>query len=274
MDFFLLVAGGTVGGLLLVAFGLGLLPGLGSVGRTIGDALCRAPLLDVLITYFTMVPPVTGAIVGGWLGLFGGIIGQIVSIVVWTQVHELVHRKAVRGPRIVKENNRIVGRLRNHAALWVTSLAVPAFWLLRLTELVVYPFLIVLVRFPKYKQGEWVNVSRHKFSGLVGHDLIWCLYCDWMTGIWSLGSDMLRNLESFWCPIRFYSGKKCDNCVIDFPDLDNGWVAADGSMDEVAKVIRDRYPKESATNAWFGHPTRLTVKGERVNDEKSESDSA
>ena len=37
---------------------------------------------------------------------------------------------------------------------------------------------------------------------VIGHALIWCLYCDWMTGVWSLGTEMLRNVESFWYPIR------------------------------------------------------------------------
>ena len=96
---------------------------------------------------------------------------------------------------------------------------------------------------------------------LVGHDLIWCLYCDWMTGVYSLGAEMLRNVESFWCPIRFYDGKKCENCRIDFPDVDGGWVAADGTMADVTRVMDEQYP-EGAVNRWFGHPARLTVNGE------------
>jgi hypothetical protein len=99
-------------------------------------------------------------------------------------------------------------------------------------------------------------VSRQKFGGLVGHDLIWCLYCDWMTGVYSLGAEMLRNVESFWCPIRFYDGKKCENCKVDFPDLDGGWVRADGSMSEVAGVLEEKYG--SGRREWFGHPARTT----------------
>jgi hypothetical protein len=106
----------------------------------------------------------------------------------------------------------------------------------RLGQYLVYPPLTWLVRLPKYNTAEWVNVSRHKFEGLVGHDLIWCLYCDWMTGVWSLGTEMLRNVESFWCPIRFRSDKKCENCTLDFPDLDNGWAPADGTMADVVKA--------------------------------------
>ena len=106
------------------------------------------------------------------------------------------------------------------------------------------------------------TTSRESFDGLVGHDLIWCLYCDWMTGVYSLGAEMLRNVESFWCPIRFYEGKKCENCNVDFPDINGGWVKADGNMQDVENVMEEKYG--SGERAWFGHPVRLTVKGEEV----------
>ena len=153
-----------------------------------------------------------------------------------------------------------MGRWQNHLALWITVIALPGFLVIRITQYIVYTALIYLLRFPRYDQSEWVSVSRQKFSGLVGHDLIWCLYCDWMTGLWSIGSEMLRNLESFWCPIRFYDGKKCINCVREFPDLDNGWVRADGTMQQVSDKLESMY-STTGTNAWFGHPVRLTVNG-------------
>jgi hypothetical protein len=83
-----------------------------------------------------------------------------------------------------------------------------------------------------------------------------------MTGVYSLGGEMLRNVESFWCPIRFYDGKKCENCRTDFPDIDNGWVRADGNMNDVEQVMREKYT--NPPRAWFGHPVRLTVKGEAI----------
>jgi len=269
MQTILLVAGGSFAGLLLGAALLHLLGAMGNTGRAIGDVLARAPMLDLVITYFTVLPPIVGACVVGWLGVVGAILGQVLALLIWCWLHELAHPAARKGPRIVKEINRLVGRTRNHGALWITTLAVPAFWLLRLTELVVYPFLVWLVRFPRYKQSEWVNVSRYKFEGLVGHDLIWCLYCDWMTGIWSLGSEMLRNLESFWCPIRFYDGKKCENCVIDFPDIDNGWVPADASMADVTKLLTEQYTADDSRNAWYGHPARLTIEGNQIEPKES-----
>jgi hypothetical protein len=193
---------------------------------------------------------------------------------VWTVLHELAHWEAVKGPRILKVINLamgggLVGKVRNHAAVWTTALCVPLFWLVRVAQYFVYPPLTWLVKLPKYNEAEWVNVSRQKFRGLVGHDLIWCLYCDWMTGIWSLGSEMLRNVESFWCPIRFASDKKCVNCSLDFPDVVREWVPADGTMADVAAVLEKHYKPGDAVSPWYGHPVRLTVKGREVEEREA-----
>lgn len=246
---------------------------LGAPGRALSDWFCRAPGLDLLIMYFTVVPMIVGPFVGaanvagwwGWLaGLGVGVASQVSMVMVWTVLHELANRKHLKGPRIVSNINSRVGRFRNHAAVWITALAVPLFALVRIAEYVVYPPLTWLIRLPKHNNGDWVNVSRHKFEGLVGHDLIWCLYCDWMTGVWSLGTEMLRNVESFWCPIRFSSTKKCENCKLDFPDVDNGWAPADGTMADVVEALDKHYPGPGGDNQWFGHPARLTVRGEAV----------
>jgi hypothetical protein len=256
----LVVAGIVTVALLAMAGLLHLIPRLGKSGRAISEIFCRAPALDWIITYFTVAPLIVGPIVAHWPGLFGAIIGQVACVLIWTALHEAAHREQTRGPRIVTVINRIVGRWRNHAAIWLTAIVTPTFWLVRMAELFLYPPIAWLVRFPKYPSGEWVAVSRHKFRGLVGHDLIWCLYCDWMTGVWSLGSEMLRNVESFWCPIRFDSAKKCDNCSVDFPDIKNGWVDADGDMAQVVKVLESAH--SAGPHAWFGHPVRLTIQGQ------------
>jgi len=265
IDTALWIGGVTVGAMLLGAGVLHAIPRLGGPGRAVAAWLCRAPGLDLLIAYFTVAPMVAGVWIGGWLGLLAAVIGQIVSVVVWGWLHELAHPAARKGPRIVHTINRHVGRFRNHAAVWWTAWAVPLFAIVRIGELFIYPPLHWLVRLPKYNQAQWVNVSRQKFNGLVGHDLIWCLYCDWMTGVWSLGGEMLRNVESFWCPIRFGSPEKCENCSVDFPDIKGGWVPSTGTMADVTRVLDEQYdPARNPTgeNAWFGHPVRLTVKGE------------
>ena len=258
----------TLAALLAGAAACHLVGRLGAPGRALGMWFTHAPGLDLWIAYFTVAPLVAGPIVGaraipawwGWLaGLGVAVAAQVFAVMVWTPLHEAAHPAARKGPRLVKSVNRRVGRLRNHTAVWITALAVPVFAVIRIAELIVYPPLTWLIRLPRYRAADWVNVSRHKFDGLVGHDLIWCLYCDWMTGVWSLGSEMLRNVESFWCPIRFDSTKKCENCKVDFPDVDGGWVDAHATIADAAAALDRHYPGPGGDNSWFGHPARLTV---------------
>lgn len=248
------------------------LPRLGGVGKSVSGWLCRGFGLDLVVTYFTALPIILGAILAGWAGLLGGVLGQYLGLIGWTIAHELRHRNTTqRRPRIVRSMNAAVGAPLNMISVFWTSLAVPVFWVIRMTEWIVYPPLVWMVDLPRYDSKQWVNVTRHKFDGLVGHDRVWCLYCDWMTGVWSLGSEMLRNIESFWCPIRFHSEKKCQNCRIDFPDVDGtsqtpGWVPANGTMAEVAALIEQQYARNQ-DNTWFAHPTRLTVEGKPVSQD-------
>ena len=274
---------------------LTVLPRLGATGRKVSEAFCRAPWLDAAMTWFIVVPLAAGPAVAGWLGLLAAIVGQLVGLLTWTALHELAHPAVRRGPRIVKVLNRTLGTWRNHAALWVMLPAVPLFWLIRVAQMTVYPALVALVKLPRYRTGEWVNVSRHKFDGLVGHDLIWCLYCDWMTGLWSLGSEMLRNIESLWCPIRFDSQKKCENCRIDFPDIApgsntpgsnaprsdadatparEGWVDADTDIQAAAALLERQYG-HTEHRGWFGHSdrvTHITVEGGSLDENKKPGD--
>lgn len=256
---FLILAGSVAIGLLLAAFTLSFLP------RFIKEIVTRAPWLDGIVSLFTWIPWVVGASVQGWRGFLAALMGQILTLTFWCMGHEWMYREHLKGPRIVTVINRVVGRWRNHVALWVTLIALPGFLFIRAIELGVYWMLPVLLGFPKYKQGEWVNCSRQKFEGLIGHDLIWCLYCDWMTGVYSLGAEMLRNVESFWCPIRFYDGKKCENCRTDFPDIDNGWTAATGNMKDVTDLLEKKYG--DGRREWFGHPARLTIEGKPPSSE-------
>ena len=249
-----------------IALGLVLtiLPRLGGVGRLLAERCRRTPSLDLLLTLMLWVPWIAGAWILGWSGLGAALLAQVVAVYTWITAHELVHRAAVRGPRIVRAHNRIVGRWRNHLGLWVTVAVFPVLSMIRVSEVLFYPFVVWLIGFPRYRQADWVNVSRDKFAGLVGHDLIWCLYCDWMTGVYALGAEMIRNVESFWCPIRFSDKAKCANCAVDFPDLVRGWVPADGTMAEVEDTIMRMYTGRE--RSWFGHPARLTIKGADVEE--------
>jgi len=254
---FVVVYGAVVIGIMSGSAALHLIPRLGRPGARLSDVLCRAPGLDGVITYFIALPLIFGPAFAGWAGLLGAMAGQVSSVVVWTLVHEFIHRKTTRGPRIVKVLNRLVGPWRNHVGLWVTAVVAPGFWLVRIGQLISYMPLTVIVGLPAPRHRDWVNVSRQKFAGLVGHDLIWCLYCDWMTGVWSLGSEMLRNVESLWCPIRFVSGKKCENCAVDFPDIKNGWVPANGTMQEVSDTLVRMY--SDGQRSWYGRRVELTI---------------
>ena len=249
-----------------------LMTNIGKLSTRAAAAFRRAPTLDLLVAGTTWIPWIVLGVMAEklaeapwWAGAVGALAGQIVGLQLWCWGHELANREKVKGPRIVRYLNRRVGRVRNHAALWITTLAYPIFWSIRFGEMFVYPMIVWTIRLPKYKQAEWVNVSRTKFDGLVGHDLIWCLYCDWMTGVYSLGAEMLRNIESFWCPIRFSNASKCANCTLDFPDTNNGWVKETANVADAAKLHAEKYPGPDGTNAWLGHPSRtnvkLTVKG-------------
>ncbi len=302
MQLLLLIVAGTILFCLLLAGFLHVIPRLGGIGKALSERCCEAPLLDWIVFGFTSLPPIICGLIASrsgvrvveqmawsdvlirthktsttwaWLGLLAGLlasmIGQLIAMWIWCRLHELANPVATRGPRIRGSLAKILGnttgaRWRNYFAVWWTLWAVPIFTLVRLGELLVYPPAAWLVNLPRYPERDWVRVSRHKFDGLVGADRIWCLYCDWMTGVWSLGSEMLRNIESFWCPIRFASGAKCDNCKTDFPDLDIDWVASNATMKDVASLIEKKYPGPNGENSWSGHPSRkttqLTIKGQ------------
>lgn len=234
--------------------------GILTVAWRFTEAFSRAPMLDVAVSLLTWIPWVWGASRAGWTGLWGTMLGEFLALQTWCIVNAIVYRH--RRPTIHATLNRIVGASRNHLGLWLTLPALPMFLGIRAAEIIVYPILVGVVGFPQYKQSDWVNVSRQKFSGMIGHDLIWCLYCDWMTGVYSLGAEMLRNIESFWCPIKFYPGKKCENCRIEFPDIDK-WVEPTGTMEDVEKALLKHYPPDSTEPlSWWGHVERKKGKDE------------
>lgn len=217
-------------------------------------SVAEAPLLDVTVSLLTWVPWVAAAVYAGWGGVLGCVLGQFLALQTFVVIHGATRP---RPPGSIRRTlDKFVGPARNHLGLWLTIPALPMFLMIRAAEIVVYPGLIATLGFPRIKDSEWVNVSRQKFSGLIGHDLVWCLYCDWMTGVYSLGAEMLRNVESFWCPIRFYPDKKCENCRLDFPDLEK-WVPADKTMKEVEEALEAHYSSDPAVpRSWWGSKER------------------
>ena len=249
----------------VVAMALTLLPRLSMPGRKVADWLSHAPAVDVVVALLTWVPWLAAGLAWGWGGLGAALVGQALALYAWIAVHELMHRQATTGARLVKVHHRLVGPWRNQLSLGLTVVGVPVLWTVRITEVFAYPLLVWLLGFPRYRHSEWVNLSRHKVQDLVGHDLIWCLYCDWMTGVWSLGSEMLRNIESFWCPIRFAQQKKNEYARIDFPDIASSWTSAERTVAEAAALLERKYA--DGRRSWFGHPERDDVADEQWNDE-------
>lgn len=211
-----------------------------------------APLLDLFVSLFTWVPWVFGAWLGGWCGVLSALLAQFVFLHVFCAFDSLLRGK--RGRTLAAAHAKMLGWWRNEAALLLTTPAVVVFFLVRFAEIIFYPPMAWMAKMPRYRSSEWVNLSRHKYDGLVGHDLVWCWYCDWMTGVWALGSEMLRNVESFWCPIRFCEECKNRNVCTDFPDVEK-WAKADGTMEDAVRAFEEHYDGRGK-NSWWGHPDR------------------
>lgn len=222
------------------------------VAFAISEKITRAPLLDFFISLFTWMPWVAGAWLGGWRGVVAALIAQFFAIHAFCLTDRIVRGK--KGRTLTDAQNRLLGPVRNQLAVFATVPAVLVFVTARLVELTVYPVVARLAKMPKYCQGDWVNLSRHKYDGLIGYDLLWCWYCDWMTGLWALGSEMLRNIESFWCPIRFRDDVKNHNAITDFPDIAK-WAKADGTMEDAVRAFEEHYDGKHE-NSWWGHPDR------------------
>ena len=218
----------------------------------ITERIAKAPWVDLFVSLFTWAPWVAGWFLDGLAGTGAAVLAQIVFLHLFCGVDRALRGKP--GPILEGAQARVLGWWRNQLCLLVQTPAIPVFWMIRIAEIVLYPPIAWLGKLPTYKSSEWVNLSRHKFDGLVGHDLLWCWYCDWMTGLWALGSDMLRNIESFWCPIRFCDDCKCRNACIDFPDLTK-WAPADGTVADAVRVFDEHYDGKRK-NSWWGHPDR------------------
>ncbi|MFH1067441.1 MAG: hypothetical protein V1746_06035 [bacterium] len=220
------------------------------------EKISAAPALDFFISIFTWIPWVVGACCWGWKGLTAALAAEFFLLHIFGLGHRILRGRwgKTKGPTLTSAQNRILGAWINQIALFVQLPAVFVFVFIRAAEILLYPVIAALAKLPRYKQSEWVNLSRHKYDGLVGYDLLWCWYCDWMTGLWALGSEMLRNIESFWCPIQFQSPTKNQNATTDFPDVTK-WSPPSGTMADAVRLLEKHYPGE-ISNSWWGHPDR------------------
>ncbi|MEO5912665.1 MAG: hypothetical protein ABIS50_00415 [Luteolibacter sp.] len=242
---FVLTAAYVFGGLIVAA-------ALTRIAYAISHNITRAPVLDIFISLFTWVPWAAGYWLEEWPGVLAGLIGQFLSLHFFCLLDRAIRGK--KGRTLTDAQNKVLGPLRNQFALWATTPAAVLFVLTRVIEMTVYPVVAWLAKLPTYRQGDWVNLSRHKYDGLIGYDLLWCWYCDWMTGLWALGSEMLRNIESFWCPIQFKSDVKNTNALTDFPDISK-WADNDGTIEDAVRAFEEHYDG-TQKNSWWGHPDR------------------
>lgn len=236
------------------------------IAYTVTEKIAQAPLLDFFVSLLTWLPWVAGGWMLGWKGVIAAVIAQLVFLHAFCLTHRLLRGK--KGRTLTDAQGKILGPFRNQLCLMVQTPAILVFVQVRLAEILIYPPIAWLGKLPTYKSSEWVNLSRHKYDGLIGYDLLWCWYCDWMTGIWSLGSEMLRNIESFWCPIQFQSAMKNRNASTDFPDLAK-WAAFDGTMEDAVSAFEAHYDGKQL-NSWWGHPDR-TKKGNEFPESRTNS---
>jgi hypothetical protein len=214
------------------------------------DRLNEAPYIDWTLGLVTWMPWVVIAYLMTWREVGSYLVGQLLAFHLLCVAHRFYHIN--NKVSIIGTLNHIVGFTRNQLGFYTTLLAFPIFIGIRLSQVFLYPVLLHTIGLPKQNTKDWINISRHKIDGLIGYDLISCLYCDWMTGVYSLGAEMLRNVESFWCPLRFYNKKKCDNCSIDFPDIKQ-WVPSDKDVVQVVKVLQEKYENTPhGKRSWWG----------------------
>lgn len=188
--------------------GLVVLAMFSRMAYAVTKSVTRAPLLDVFISFFTWIPWVAGAWLSGWLGVLAALTSQFLAIHAFCVIDRVIRGK--QGRTLPDAQAAVLGPVRNHLALLATTPAVLLFVICRAIEILVYTPVAYLAKLPRYSQGDWVNLSRHKYDGLIG---------------------VLRNIESFWCPIRFRNDVKNQNALIDFPDIEK-WPKADGTMED------------------------------------------
>lgn len=213
--------------------------------RRLKDRLLVGLGVDATLAVFTIGPFIPGFAVAavrhaGWaVLLFGPLSAMVLYTFFWCVLDEMI-RGEPGGFHIRKYWIRRDGWVR-YLAGWLCFAAAPMFWQIRVSEIVLYPPLRWAWGFPHLRARDYIAFSRHKTRGLVGADYLYCLYCEWMTGVWSLGTEMLRHLESMWCPLRFNGREdQCERCSWTFPDI-RQWASPEGGMPAVEQFLKLHY---------------------------------
>lgn len=232
--------------LLLIGASLGwfavLTVALFAVGRRL-EFLARPPAVDCVVILYTAAPWIAGGFAGAqihqhWLGGVGGVaavtVAQILALEIFDWVHcRIAARQGIQDLQINRSIERRFGKLKNRTCLWLTVPSIPFFLYNRLGFLGYFLFEWML-GFSHFKSSDYITVSRQKIQNLVGADLVWCLYCDWMTGGWTLTSEILNEVESFWCPLKFSDATKCAKCANYFSI--GHWTPPQTTAAEIGKI--------------------------------------
>jgi len=144
--------------------------------------------------------------------------------------------------------------------LFGDAIVTPMFSLVRLAEIFVYPQLQWLVGFPRYSREWLMSPAISSRAGRSRSRLVFVLRLDDRRLV--AGNRNAAECRIVLVSHSFDNTKKCENCAIDFPDLDHGWVAADGNMAQVVETIEKEHA--GGHHEWFGHPVRLTMKGKEI----------
>jgi hypothetical protein len=192
-----------------------------SLGRRC-DWLARPPAIDLIVILYTVAPWGAAWIVGmrihqHWAGGFGGLATSAAAQIIALELFDFIHlryalRSGIRSLEINGAIERKFGKWNNRVCLWLTIPSIP-FFLANRFGFMGYVIFEKLLGFTHFNTADYITVSRQKIKNLIGADLVWCLYCDWMTGGWTLTTEILNEVESFWCPLQFADHGKCEKCA-------------------------------------------------------------
>lgn len=88
----------------------------------------------------SIVPLFIGAKYFGLTGFIGTLIGQIFIVSSFNTIHGLIHKN--KADVIRKTLNQIVGPFRNHMELLISLLALPGLWVIRISQIIIWPLLV------------------------------------------------------------------------------------------------------------------------------------
>lgn len=213
-----------------------------ALGRRL-NFLARPPAIDWIVILYTAAPWIAGwtagaRIHGHWIGGIPGLATVVASQILSLELFDFLHlrlaaRRGIKSLEINSTIERRFGKWNNRICLWLTIPSIP-FFLMNRFGFRGYFIFEKLLGFSHFEDSDYITVSRQKIKNLVGADLVWCLYCDWMTGGWTLTTEILNEVESYWCPLQFADQGKCEKCAQFFRT--GHWASPGCTAEEISHV--------------------------------------